>query len=163
MHSAKEVISTHGVACVKRDAATGHHSLHAVRSFAEGDVITPFTAQATLPAPTHLTIQLDSDRHISLSPSFLQYVNHSCAPNCFFDTAAMAFVAVQPISEGDELCFFYPSTEWDMAQAFDCHCHSIACLGTVQGAAYLPEDVLQQYKVTDFIASKVRERMDERA
>lgn len=30
--------------------------------------------------------------------------------------------ALRDIKEGDVLEFFYPSTEWDMAQPFECSC-----------------------------------------
>lgn len=29
------------------------------------------------------------------------------------------------LKEGDELTFFYPSTEWSMAQPFDCLCKGV--------------------------------------
>ena len=34
----------------------------------------------------------------------------------------MRLTALRPISEGDELTFFYPSTEWAMAEPFECGC-----------------------------------------
>lgn len=32
------------------------------------------------------------------------------------------FRALRDIQPGDELSFFYPSTEWEMAQGFECKC-----------------------------------------
>jgi hypothetical protein len=33
------------------------------------------------------------------------------------------------IEVGQELTFFYPSTEWDMAQGFECICGTATCRG----------------------------------
>jgi hypothetical protein len=38
---------------------------------------------------------------------------------------------------GEELTFFYPSTEWDMDQGFSCFCGSKACLGYISGAKHM--------------------------
>jgi len=38
---------------------------------------------------------------------------------------------------GDELSFYYPSTEWEMTQSFDCLCGTASCLGKISGAKYM--------------------------
>ncbi|MGK7904081.1 MAG: SET domain-containing protein-lysine N-methyltransferase [Hormoscilla sp.] len=63
-----------------------------------------------------------------LDPDFLQYINHSCAPNVFFDTSDLFLRALSKIEIGEELTFFYPSTEWSMDRQFDCLCQSKDCL-----------------------------------
>jgi hypothetical protein len=35
---------------------------------------------------------------------------------------------------GEELTFFYPSTEWNMDQGFSCFCGTDSCLGYIGGA-----------------------------
>lgn len=157
------IINTHEAVRVEEEAATGQRSLHAAKAFEQGEVILPFAAVEELSSPTYLTLQKDDGLHITLSPSALQYVNHSCSPSAFFDTTAMRFVALKDIEEGEELTFFYPSTEWMMAQAFKCRCGSAACLGTIQGAAALPEEILSGYRLTDFIQRKLDEPKEERA
>lgn len=156
----KGIVSGNGVAIVKEDASR-QQALCAARAFEKGELIAPFQADETFLSPTYLTIQKDDDVHITLSPSFLQYVNHSCSPNAFFDTNAMKFVAVRKIYKGDELTFFYPSTEWKMAQAFRCHCGNSNCLTTIQGAAFLPDEVLQCYQLADYILRKLAQRKQE--
>ena len=153
-----EVISTHGIAQVEKNTTTGQNALIGLRDFDAGEVIQPFAAATTHSEPTYLTIQKADDVHFTLSPTFLQYVNHSCDPNAFFDTDNMQFVAVKPISRGDEFTFFYPSSEWHMAQPFKCFCGSPNCLGTISGADSIPEDKLAQYKLTGYIENKLRER-----
>lgn len=41
------------------------------------------------------------------------------------------------IKSGEDITFFYPSTEWDMAQGFECSCGAADCLGQIRGAKYL--------------------------
>ena len=46
------------------------------------------------------------------------------------------------IKANEVLTFFYPSTEWDMRQPFDCLCKSSKCLGRIRGAKYLPAEMV---------------------
>jgi len=96
-----------------------------------------FILKAILSTATYLTIQLDEKEHISILPEYLRYTNHSCSPNIFFDTTSLEVICVRPVKVGEEMTFFYPSSEWDMAQPFDCCCGSSDCLGTIQGAKHL--------------------------
>jgi len=146
--------------CEVRDFfSTGQKSLHAAKAFSAGDVISSFGASFVSTKPSYLTVQVGHRKHIALLPQFLQYANHSCCPNCFFDTTAMQFVAIRDIRPGDELTFFYPSSEWDMAQPFECNCKQPNCLGLISGAAFIPEEVLKNYRLTDFIAAKLKSRL----
>lgn len=148
---------------VEENPQSGQRSLHATKAFKHGEVISPFRAEEELSSPTYLTLQKDDELHIKLLPSFLQYVNHSCSPSAFFDTTLMQFVALKDIEEGEELTFFYPSTEWVMAQAFECRCGSATCLGRIQGAAFLSAEILNNYRLTNFIQRKIKEQKQERA
>jgi len=154
--SAVKLISNHTFAKVMLNKATGQKSLHAATSFYPGDVISKFGAGTTSPHPTYLTVQTADDKHITLMPEFLQYINHSCAPTVFFDTTRMELVCLKALNPGDEFSFFYPSTEWDMAQPFDCNCGSPECLQVIQGAAHLSKATLKKYRLTDFIQQKTR-------
>lgn len=77
-------------------------------------------------------------------------------------------VALRDIKAGDVLEFFYPSTEWNMAQPFDCSCGAKvclkrtfmllsnprswqSCLQRISGAKYIPADTLAKYTVNDHI------------
>jgi len=155
---AYKIISNHGFAEVVENTALQQHSLHAVTAYNAGDIICSFAAKETLTQPTYLTIQINHDHHITLAPEFLQYINHSCHPNVFFDTTNFQLLAVLAIEPGDELTFFYPSTEWVMAQPFICFCNTTKCLHSIQGAAQLDEKVLQQYQLTNFIKTKISQR-----
>ena len=152
------IIESNEIAEVWQDKKSGEFSLHAVRSCRPRQIITAFKASAVLSKPTYLTVQTGIDTHITLAPTFLQYANHSCAPNAFFDTTRMQFIALKAIEPGDEITFFYPSTEWNMQQPFICHCNQNQCLGSIRGAAYLSPALLKNYRLTDFIAEQISQQ-----
>jgi hypothetical protein len=154
--TALEVISRHNVADVCIDTITAHHSLHAAIDFKAGQSILRFSAMTTQESATYLTIQIGLNTHITLFPEFLQYVNHSCDPNIFFDTTLMELIALKAIQPGDELCFFYPSTEWEMAQPFLCRCGNTDCLQFIEGAANMSPEILNKYRLTDFISKQLK-------
>ncbi len=154
-----EVISKHIFANVLLNNQTHQKALFAAVSFAPGDVISSFSAGTTQSYATYLTVQTAADRHITLQPDFLQYINHSCAPNAFFNTTTMELVCIQAMQPGDEFTFFYPGTEWEMAQPFVCNCGHTACLQLINGASHLSVETLSKYKLTDFIREQVRQKL----
>jgi hypothetical protein len=145
------IVSSHRFAEVREDASSLAKSLYSILSFYKEEVICKFGAAAILKTPTYLTIQTGIDEHIHLKPEFLKFTNHSCEPNVFFDTQAMQLIALKSIDPGDEFTFFYPSTEWDMAQPFTCLCGSDKCLKSISGAAHMSTEVLRNYRLTQFI------------
>ena len=152
------IISDHSFAAVRQNLLNDQKGFFARRTYQAGEVVIGFTAREVLTEPSYLTVQVGIDQHILLSPDHLQYINHSCNPNVFFDTASMQIVALKDIVEGDELTFFYPSTEWDMAQPFTCFCGSSNCLGMIRGAAHISPEILNQYKLTRFIQQQLHDR-----
>ena len=63
------------------------------------------------------------------------------------------------LKEGDELTFFYPSTEWDMSQPFDCLCKTERCQGRITGAKDMDGKVLAGY----WLNKHIEELLDEKA
>lgn len=61
------------------------------------------------------------------------------------------------LKEGDELTFFYPSTEWKMAQPFDCLCGTKDCRGTISGANGMSREILSKYWLNPHIADLLDE------
>jgi SET domain len=151
----QHVVSSHAFAEVLKDTETGHQYLHSKQIFQPGDIISYFSAAGVFTEPSYLTVQTGDDTHITLLPEFLQYINHSCSPNMFFDTTAMHLLCLSEILPGDQFTFFYPSTEWQMAQPFECRCGTAACIGLIDGASQLDREILSRYKVTDYILSKL--------
>lgn len=151
-------ISHHEFAEVRQHHQTHQNAFFALQSYQAGDVIAPFSASTISKEPTYLTVQVGINKHITLQPEHLQYINHSCDPNVFFDTTTMQLIALKDIKPEDELTFFYPSTEWNMIQPFNCYCGHANCLGEIKGAAHIPEDVIKQYRLTDFIKNELQKR-----
>ncbi|MEI9943828.1 MAG: SET domain-containing protein-lysine N-methyltransferase [Chitinophagaceae bacterium] len=151
-------VSDHVFAVVRLNTNNDQKAFFAQQSYTPGDVITNFSAGRILSEPTYLTVQVGIDKHIMLQPEHLQYINHSCDPNVFFDTYTMQVRALKPINEGDEMTFFYPSTEWDMSQPFKCLCGCSNCLGEIKGAAHIRPDIIRNYTLTRFIQQQLHDR-----
>ena len=135
-----------------------HKALFSRTFFKPGEVLISFGSSGSYSRPDRYTVQVDRDRHIIMEPEFLLYMNHNCSPNTFLDMRRMVIRALSPIAAGDELTFFYPSTEWSMSNGFDCHCGAPRCLGRIQGAAYLNDVTLRSYELSDHIRLLLRER-----
>lgn len=154
----KELVFKAPFAEVLKNTGTGQQQLSATQSFSPGETICAFFAGSISDTPTYLTVQTGETTHITLQPEFLQYINHSCDPNVFFDTDAMTLVCLQPIEPGTEMTFFYPSTEWEMNQPFLCQCGTPNCLQIIQGASFLSTETLLQYRLTNFIQQKLHRK-----
>ena len=121
-------------------------------------------ARITNPTPAtcaYTSVQASRNLHIELNCD-LVYINHSCQPTLVFDMQRWE-VRVNPdlhegLKAGDELTFFYPSTEYDMAQPFECRCGEKECRGTITGAKDMAPDVLRQY----WLSSHIREMLQEK-
>ncbi len=111
----------------------------------EGDALASFAASTFEPSPTKYTVQVELDRHIRLKPEVIQYICHSCDPNVRFDVTRRMIVALKPLAAGEELNFFYPTTEWNMAEPFDCWCGTDRCHGRIAGAKHLPLEARNAY------------------
>jgi len=152
---AYRTISNHVIAEVRQKISNEQNALFVQRPYQPGEVIADFSAGTISAEPTYLTVQVGVGKHITLQPEFLQYINHSCNPNVFFDTTAMQLVALKELQPEDELTFFYPSTEWQMTQSFSCYCGSSQCLGEIKGAAFLSKEEQERYRFTDFIQQQL--------
>jgi len=153
-----EIVANHQFAEIRKDKHSGQQTLFALRSFKKGEVISPMGAAFVSDKPSYLTVQTSNKTHIALHPYFLQYINHGCDPNCFFDTSLMQVTALRDIRDGEEFTFFYPSTEWEMASPFQCYCNQPSCIGYISGSAHIPYDILKRYKLSDFIKRKLQYR-----
>ncbi|KAK8157898.1 hypothetical protein BKA80DRAFT_179301, partial [Phyllosticta citrichinensis] len=110
-----------------------------------GTVFARLTTLTPSPRPSYATVQTGPSSHINLNSPLL-YVNHSCAPNLLFDMEkGEVRVTSKGLAAGDELTYFYPSTEWDMEQPFDCACGESNCLGWICGAKSMQDRVLARY------------------
>jgi hypothetical protein len=99
--------------------------------------------------PIASSLQVGIDEHIDGPPA--AYLNHSCEPNVFVDTGALTVVATRDIRPGEDIQYFYPSTEWDLAVPFECACGRRSCLGLIAGAREMDQAVLDRYRLNEHI------------
>jgi hypothetical protein len=140
------------------ESTDGSKALYSCAAFKPGDVLAGFDIAEILPEPTRHSIQYSATKHVLVNPDFLQFTNHSCDPNIAVHTKEKYIRAIRPIKPGDEIVYFYPSTEWSMAEPFTCFCQSPHCLTRIRGAAYLPFEILANYHLSDHIAKLLAKR-----
>lgn len=130
-------------------------------SLPAGALFAKITGATTAPHRTYSTVQAGRDVNIELNSDLL-YVNHSCDPSLEFDMASyeVRVARQRPLREGDKLTFFYPSTEWTMAQPFDCECDAPkeSCLGRIDGAQNYEDALLRHYWLNEHIEALLEER-----
>ncbi|KAJ7113714.1 hypothetical protein C8R43DRAFT_1099525 [Mycena crocata] len=133
------------------------------RSFSEGETLTVLD-KATRSAKYYSTVQSGkgSQDNVELNSDFL-YVNHSCDPNIAFDLSSEDATkwhvrALKNIDAGSPITFFYPSTEWEMDQAFECQCGTESCLGRTQGAKFIVKEEVMRRWMNPWIEELMRER-----
>ena len=107
------------------------------------------------------SVQAGRNLHVELNSNLL-YINHSCAPSLEFDMERMEVRVARDrdLKKGDLLTFFYPSTEWSMAQPFDCWCGAGdgKCLGRVEGAENIAPKKLRQFYINRHIEQMLVEK-----
>jgi SET domain len=124
-------------------------SLYSRLNFKKGDLLCSLPCTSVSNKPTQHTVQAGRYKHIEVG--IIASLNHSCNPNLVLDTTYMQVIAARDIAIGDEMTFFYPSTEWEMAVPFICACGSTNCIHVVAGARYLSPAVLERYFLNQHI------------
>lgn len=125
------------------------------RAYKQGEVICAMPSEDVREKPNRFTVQIGRDKHTHVGK--LAALNHSCDPNVILDTENMEMVAARDIEKGEELFFFYPSTEWQMDAPFICLCGSANCINVVAGARFLPLSTLERH----YLNPHIREMMIE--
>lgn len=128
-------------------------SLISKQAYKAGEVICEIPSENIMDRPNRYTVQIARDKHTHVGK--LAALNHSCDPNVIIDTEHMLLVARRDIEKGEELSFFYPSTEWEMNAPFICLCGSPNCIHVVAGARFLPLSTLE----THYLNPHIREEM----
>lgn len=130
------------------EGLVGQRCLKSRLHFEVGDVLASFSAKRHTSSPHRMTVQVGESSHIELAPLCIELINHSCDPNVFFDVQRFEIVALRPIVPGDELTFFYPSTEWRMESPFQCACGSDRCFGRIDGADRMGRERLAGHRLS---------------
>jgi hypothetical protein len=125
------------------------------QAYKKGEVISTIPSENVMDKPNRFTVQIARDRHTHVGK--LAALNHSCDPNVILDTKNMLMIACRDIEKGEELSFFYPSTEWEMNAPFICLCGATNCIHVVAGARFLPLSTLEAH----YLSPHIREMMIE--
>lgn len=88
--------------------------------------------------------------------------NHSCEPNCGFDSDdGNTVVAIRPISVGEELTYDYHflETEPSLIRGLICKCQTPSCVGALMFDRYREEDFQKRYYefMSPYLRARVRE------
>jgi len=111
-------------------------SLTAKEDIPKGALIGDFRGQVYQEKNRH-TVQIGAHTHIE-SEGGVTYTNHSCSPNAQMVyharpgitndkegfTVAWHMIACRDIKKGEAITFDYTTTEYSMAEPFDCMCKS---------------------------------------
>ena len=128
-------------------------SLITKQAYKKGEVICEIPKEKVVNKPDRFTVQIGRTEHTNVGK--LAALNHSCDPNVILDTTKLQMVARRDIEKGEELSFFYPSTEWEMDAPFICLCGSTNCIHVVAGSRFLPLSTLEYH----FLNKHIREEM----
>jgi len=126
-----------------------------------GSVFAPLVG-ITSGIKAYSTVQTGRDSHIELNSDLL-FCNHSCVPTIEFDMQKLEVRVARDrdLRKGDALTFWYPSSEWDMAQPFDCTCRTLSgeslCRGWIAGAGQMDEEIVRQYWLNAHIEELLKE------
>jgi hypothetical protein len=88
--------------------------------------------------------------------------NHSCEPNCGFDSGdGNTVVAMRAIAIGEELTYDYHflETEPSLIRGLVCKCQSPSCVGALMFDRYRDEEFQKQYYeyMSPYLQARVRE------
>src|SRR5690606_29500002 len=119
------------------------------RAYKKYEVICDIPSENIMDTPNRFTVQIARNKHTHVGK--LAALNHSCSPNVILDTEKMQVVACQDIEKGQDLYFFYPSTEWEMDAPFICLCGASNCIHVVAGARFLPLSTLENHYLNPHI------------
>lgn len=139
--------------CVGVLRTGGEFRLIAVKQIAAGTRLFSFNGDITQ-SPTRYSVQIDDHRHIDLVREdrleeildcyYWRFTNHSCEPNTMM--VGRQLVATHDIEPWRDVTFNYNTTEFDMAEPFECHCKNTNCAGMIRGFKYLSPEQREQLK-----------------
>jgi hypothetical protein len=123
----------------------GQYGLVATDTVATGTTLF-FMEGIITEVPSRYSVQIDRALHLDVPGSHppegiddrysWRFLNHSCEPNCVI--RGRELIAVKTIEPDQEITFNYNTTEYDIAETFDCYCGSANCVGRISGFRFLP-------------------------
>jgi len=116
-----------------------HHFAYAASDMVAGEVILYLEGIPTEVA-TRYSVQIGMSAHLAPTEAGPDecpwiYTNHSCCPNA--KVSGRNLVAIRDIKAGEEINFDYETTEFEMAEPFQCLCGSSECRKSIRGYKFL--------------------------
>ena len=126
--------------------ADGEYRLVTLRSVDAGERLFRMEGEE-MSRPSRYSVQLAEDLHLDLEGGqsmeeildryYWRFMNHSCEPNsCIRERDVYALRAVEP---WENVTFDYNTTEYEMAEPFECRCASRGCLKQIGGFKHLTD------------------------
>jgi|694.fasta_scaffold17699_12 SET domain-containing protein len=126
----------------------------AERAFAKGEVIAIWRGR-TITEHQALTLsteerdqllQIGDDQFLVNDEELLpvDFINHSCEPNCGF-TDATTLVAMRDIKAGESVTFDYAMSDTNSFITFNCHCGSPICRARMSGTDWKLAQLQERY------------------
>jgi hypothetical protein len=142
MHQGNAVAADFGRVGVMR--VSGEYRLLAAESLPADSYLFPIDGQLTS-RPSRYSVQIDQEIHVDLGAGhsleeefdrfYWRFMNHSCEPNAVIRRRAV--FALKPIRVGEQIAFDYNTTEYELAEPFECRCGSSRCDGLIRGFRFL--------------------------
>ncbi len=137
--------------------SNGEYKLVAGESFPSGRSLFKIDGVPT-EIPTRYSVQVGRTLHLDLPGSYgpeeimdrfyWRFMNHSCEPNALI--RGRECFALRPIEPWQEIAFNYNTTEYELAEPFDCRCGSDRCAGRIRGFRFLYH--LEQERLRPWLA-----------
>ena len=116
----------------------GSRTVRTAVARAEGEVLLRLSGTRQAQAGRH-TLQLVEHEHLAApteapAPAWI-FLTHSCAPITY--VRDLTLVALRDLAEGEALTFNYNTTEYELAEPFECHCATCPPGHLVRGYKHL--------------------------
>lgn len=164
MHQGSTVTVELGRVGVMR--ACGEYRLLAAASLPAGSYLFRIDGQLTN-RPTRYSVQIDRECHMDLFPGYSReeeldrfywrFMNHGCEPSAVIRRRAV--FALKPIRAGEQIAFNYNTTEYELAEPFECRCGSSRCDGLIRGFRFLARPA--QERLRPWLADHLLPFLDE--
>ncbi len=117
--------------------------------------------------PTRYSVQVDLAAHVDLPVGhsheetldrfYWRFMNHNCEPNTM--VRGRMVLTLRPIAPWEEITFHYNTTEYEMAEPFDCQCGSRRCEGRIEGFRFLAPP--EQERLRPWLGAHLRRLLQE--
>ncbi len=122
-------------------------SIIAQKDLLKGELVISSGVDYYEPRRNNHSVQVEVGKHILMSGE-ATFLNHSCEPNLGVKNnkkGAYDFFALRNISEGEEVCFDYETTEFISIAVKECLCQSHSCRKWIKGFSDHPQFILDRY------------------